>query len=75
MEIYKKPVIADRFSATGIIPAALAAAAAAIEGLSAAKLLAVGVAVGWGAISSKGNNAIDSRCSFALTERKDFSLA
>lgn len=65
MESYKKPTIVHVDSATGLIP---------LAGLSAAKLMAAGVALGWGIISSKGGNVIDSSRTGNLTARKNFAL-
>lgn len=69
MKIYKKPQIVGVDSANGLVP--LAAAATAITGLSAAKLLVVGAAA---ALASKGNNIINSFHTGTLTARKNFTL-
>ena len=66
MEKYRKPVITnyDDVNVNGLIPA--------IAGLSAAKLLAVGAAMGLAA--SKGVVTINSKNTSTLTARKDFAL-
>ena len=65
MEAYKKPAIVHVDSATGLIP---------LAGLSAAKLMAAGVALGWGILSAKGGNVIDSSRTKILSARKNFAL-
>lgn len=79
MRTYKKPIVVDFNTVQGILPLAGLAGGAAVGvaelvGLSAAKLLVAGVAIGLGVgAASRGNNIIDSNHMQSLTFHKDFS--
>ena len=69
MELYKKPIIADRNFLSGIIPALVGPVVGLVKvGLPI-------IFVGAPLLSKKGNSIIDSAHTSALTARKDFSLA
>lgn len=70
MEVYKKPIIADKNFLSGLIPALLGPVfGAAKVGLPIIALAASALA------SKKGNTIIDSMRTTALTARKDFAIS
>ncbi len=69
MEVYKKPVIADKNLLSGIVPALLGAIVSVAEfGLPV-------IAVAAPLLNSKEGNIIDSMRTAALTARKDFAIS